>query len=178
MTAPGKRVVVGRITTAYGVRGWLKVHAFTEQPTTLLTLPRLYYRQSDDWRPLPLDAGRAHGKGLVVHVAGTDDRDQARALTGSEIGVAAEDLPPLAAGEFYWHQLEGLQVRARTDAGEVLLGRVHHLLETGSNDVLVVRPCAGSLDRRERLIPYLPDRVVENVDLAADTLWVDWDPAF
>jgi 16S rRNA processing protein RimM len=56
----------------------------------------------------------------------------------------------------------------------VLLGVVDRLLETGANDVLVVRPCAGSIDQRERLLPYLPDDVVMAVDLAAGRMQVRW----
>ena len=58
------------------------------------------------------------------------------------------------------------------------LGKVHHLLETGSNDVLVVHATAGSIDQRERLIPYLPDQVVQQGDLKGSRMVVDWDPEF
>ena len=52
------------------------------------------------------------------------------------------------------------------------------MIETGSNDVLVVKKCKDSLDGRERLIPYLPDQVVLAVDLEAGSIEVDWDPEF
>ena len=87
-------------------------------------------------------------------------------------------MPELGEGEYYWRQLEGLKVVVRGDAGEQLLGRVDHLLETGANDVLAVVPCEGSIDQRERLVPWLPERVVMNVDLDAGVIRVDWDPAF
>ncbi len=83
-------------------------------------------------------------------------------------------LPALAQGEYYWHQLEGLSVVA---AGE-MLGQVDHLLATGANDVLVVKPCDGSRDDRERLIPWLLESVVMNVDLCEGRIEVDWDPEF
>ncbi|HBO13126.1 MAG TPA: 16S rRNA processing protein RimM, partial [Halieaceae bacterium] len=89
-------------------------------------------------------------------------------------------LPPLGDGEYYWHQLEGLEVwcqdREGEAAGEQLLGRVAYLIETGANDVLVVRASPGSIDDRERLVPYLPGDVVKAVDLAAGRLTVDWFP--
>ena len=88
-------------------------------------------------------------------------------------------LPELDDGEFYWNELEGLQVRARlADGTTVLLGRLDHLMETGANDVLVVRACDGSLDQRERLIPWIPDEVILAVDRARRELLVDWDPEF
>ena len=57
-----------------------------------------------------------------------------------------------------------------------LLGEVDHLIETGANDVLVLKPCAGSVDRRERLLPYLPQRVVQRVALQERRIDVDWHP--
>ena len=63
-------------------------------------------------------------------------------------------------------------------AEPVWLGTVDHLLETGANDVLVVEPAEGSLDKRQRLIPWVPDKVVLGVDLARGEMQVDWDPDF
>ena len=63
-------------------------------------------------------------------------------------------------------------------ASEQLLGAVDHMIETGANDVMVVRRCEGSLDDRERLIPYLPGDFVQDIDLQSGTITVDWDPEF
>ena len=104
-----------------------------------------------------------------------DDRDVARDYCGLDIAIETSLLPELDDGEFYWSQLEKLKVY--TLDGK-LLGKVNHLIETGSNDVLVVRKCEGSIDKRERLIPYLPDQVIQEIDLEAGTLRVDWDPEF
>ena len=89
--------------------------------------------------------------------------------------MSTEELPQLPEGEYYWHQLEGLDVFTTEDE---CLGKVHHLIETGSNDVLVVRATDASIDQRERLIPYLPDQVIRSVDLAGSRLVADWDPEF
>ena len=94
----------------------------------------------------------------MVHLPGCDDRDQAQQFLQAEIAVPRAALPELDDGEFYWNELEGLQVRARLAEAygtTVLLGRLDHLMETGANNVLVVRACDGSLDQRERLIPWI-----------------------
>ena len=83
-------------------------------------------------------------------------------------------MPDLAEDDYYWYQLQGLKV---IDLQEQLLGTVDHLLETGANDVMVVKPCAGSLDDRERLLPYTAQCVLK-VDLAAGEMRVDWDADF
>ena len=84
------------------------------------------------------------------------------------------DLP---AGEFYWHQLEGLTAITVYNSERRTLGVVQQMLETGANDVLIVKGNAQSLDRNERLIPYTEQYVLK-VDLAAGEIEVDWDPDF
>jgi len=86
-----------------------------------------------------------------------------------EIGVRRDQLPPAAPGEYYWHDLLGLDV---VDLHGEALGRVDHLLETGANDVLVVQ------GERERLIPFVPGKVVMRVDLEGGVIQVDWDKEF
>ena len=68
----------------------------------------------------------------------------------------------------------GIVMEMAMPGSDHLLGCVHHLIETGANDVLVVAPCEGSIDDRERLIPYLPDEVIRRVDLEAGRIAVDW----
>ena len=81
-------------------------------------------------------------------------------------------MPQLDYGEFYWHQLQDLRV---VNHHEQIFGRVSHLLETGANDVLVVKANNESIDDRERLIPYLVDSVVIEIDLENQTIRVDWE---
>jgi len=106
----------------------------------------------------------------VAQLPGIDDREQAAALIGMDIHVAREQLPPPGKDEYYWVDLEGLEVVTTED---VVLGRVSHLFATGSNDVVVVRDGA-----RERLIPFIQGSYVRSVDMSAKRMVVDWDPEF
>lgn len=163
-------VTLGRISGPHGVRGWLRVYSETEPPENILTYSPWYLGRAGVWRSYELAQGRPHGKGVVAKLQGCDDRDTAAALTELEIAVKRSQLADdLAPGEYYWTDLEGLEV---VTAEGVTLGRIHHLLATGANDVLVVH------GDRERLIPYLPEQVVLEVDLAAGRMRVDWDPDF
>ena len=78
-------------------------------------------------------------------------------------------MPALESGEYYWADLMGLEVSTRQ--GDIL-GVVEKILETGANDVLVIR------GEREHLVPYVPGQYVLSVDLAASVMVVDWDPEF
>jgi 16S rRNA processing protein RimM len=98
------------------------------------------------------------------------------AYTHAEISMDSAQLPELPQGEFYWRDLIGMSVV--TDKGYDL-GIVDDLMETGSNDVLVVK--ANSKDafgQAERLIPFLTDTVIIEVKHDAREITVDWDPGF
>ena len=176
---PADLVVIGRLTGVHGIKGWLKVYSYTDPLENLLGYRHCQICRQGVWQPLTIAEGRQQGKGLVVRLQGIDDRDQAAAFVGCDIAIPSAELPKLAPDEFYWRQLEGLQVVTDDpQRGHLVLGKVDHLLETGANDVLVVKGDGQSIDQRERLIPYLPGSVVREVDLAARTIEVDWDPDF
>ena len=162
-------VVLGEVVGAHGVRGEVKVYSATRPRENIFDYPVWTLETEAGGRDYALVSGRAQGKGLVARLAGVEDRETAQALRGSAIRVPRTALPPLAPGEYYWADLQGLRVITREG---VELGQVADLLETGANDVLVVR------GERERLIPYVPGEVVLEVDVAAGWLQVDWDPEF
>ncbi|EXF94842.1 16S rRNA-processing protein RimM [Pseudomonas fluorescens HK44] len=168
-------IVIGKIYSIHGVRGEVKVFSFTDPIGNLLDYKTWTLKREGDVRQVELVSGRVHnGKFLVTKLKGLDDREEARLLAGFEICVPRNLFPDLTDGEYYWYQLEGLKV---IDHLGQLLGKIDHLLETGSNDVMVVKPCAGSLDDRERLLPYT-EQCVLAVDLAAGEMKVDWDADF
>ncbi|HEY9036094.1 MAG TPA: ribosome maturation factor RimM [Pseudomonadales bacterium] len=178
MSAVPDKVVVGKIGTAWGVRGWVKVLSFTEEPERLLEYPHLLMQRDGRWQALKFEESRVQGAGLVARIADCHDRDQALAYRNCLLAIESAEMPSLDAGEYYWHQLMNQKVVTEVQGQSVLLGRVDHLIETGANDVLVVKPCDGSVDQQERLIPWLPGQYVETVDLDAGEIRVDWDPDF
>jgi 16S rRNA processing protein RimM len=163
-----KQTVVGKITSVYGVKGWVKVLSYTEPRENLLSYPQWFITGGADQRVLTLEQGKPHGKGLIAKLVGYDTPEAARVLCGQTVEVDISNLPPLAEGEYYWHQLEGLRIVTVTG---IVLGVVDHMMETGANDVLVVRPSPESIDEQERLVPYLPEQVVRKVDLKVGEDW-------
>jgi 16S rRNA processing protein RimM len=144
----------------------VRVFSYTEPRENIVHYQPWYLRCDGEWQPRRVVEGRRHGKGVVACLEGCTDRDRALALMNCEIGVRHEQLPATAPGEYYWNDLLGLEV---VNLQQESLGRVDHLLETGANDVLVV---AGE---HERLIPFVLDRVVKQVDLETGVILVDWD---
>jgi 16S rRNA processing protein RimM len=162
-------IVMGRIAGPYGIRGWVHVVSFTSPPENLLEYRPWYLARDRSWQVTDIVEARRHGKGLVAKLPDCDDRDAAALLKGTHVGVQREQLPRPGKDEYYWHDLVGLRVRT---AQGMELGSVDHLIETGANDVLVVR------GERERLIPFIRGQVVLSIDLAAGEIQVDWDPEF
>lgn len=167
-------MIIASLASPYGVRGWLRVRSYTSPPDNLWTHAEWLVRRhkSEAWKPLTWEDWQAHSKGFIVKLPGVDSPEDARQWTGVEVAVDAANLPDLSEDEFYWHQLEGMAVITREGTR---LGVVDHLIETGANDVVVVQADAASVDDRERLLPWLPDRVVIAVDLSAQQVTVDWD---
>lgn len=163
-----RRIIVGRVAGVFGVKGWVKVYSYTVPPGNILSYSPWQLRLGGDWVTLQRVAGRVHGKGVVAQFAGYDDCDAAATLFDCDIAVTRDQLPDTQGDEFYWADLIGLRV-VTLDGTE--LGVVDHLLETGANDVVVVK------GERERLLPYI-DQVVREVDLDGGVMRVDWDPEF
>ncbi|MBC9249664.1 ribosome maturation factor RimM [Pseudomonas alcaligenes] len=167
-------IVLGKITSVHGIRGEVKIYSFTDPIDNLLDYRRWTLRRDGEVKQVELASGRLQGKVLVAKLKGLDDREVARTFAGFDICVPRAQLPTLAEDEFYWYQLVGLKV---IDTHGQLFGAIDHLFETGANDVMVVKPCVGSLDDRERLLPYTAQCVLK-VDLAAGEMLVDWDADF
>lgn len=161
----------GRILAAFGIKGWVKVHSDTTPRDNLLDYSPWYLWRNGRWQEVEVAEAASHSKGIVVRLKGVEERDGAEALSGIDIGVPAASLPKLPQGEFYWRDLIGLEV---VNTEGVLFGVVDHLLETGANDVLVVKPVAGSVDEAQRLIPWVQGQVVQRVDTDAKRITVDW----
>ena len=165
-----QRIVLGRISGLFGVKGWIKVFSETDPREGIVEYSPWQVGLRGEWRSMKVEAGQRHGKNVVAKLEGIDDRDAAAALAGAEIAILRDELPAAKAGEIYWADLEGFSVR--TVEG-VLLGTVDYLFETGANDVLVVKD-----GKRERLIPFVRGQVVTDIDLDERVIVVDWDPEF
>lgn len=147
-------LAVGQIARPHGVRGDLLMHVLTEFPHRLASLETVYLGQAH--RPFRVEAARFHGNDMLLTLAGIGDRPEAEAVRGQLVSIALADAAELPPGRYYYYQIEGLNVF--TEEGEAL-GRVVEILETGANDVYVVRG-----DEREILLPAIRS-VIREIDL-------------
>lgn len=167
--------VVGKLGSTYGIRGWLRVYSSTEYAESIFDYQPWFLKIKNQWQLAEIEGWRHHSQDLIVKLKGVDDREHAQTLANIEIGVDLNQLPALDDGDYYWHDLIDCQV---VNLQGYQMGQVIELMETGSNDVLVVKANAkDAFGKQERLIPYI-ETVVKRVDLSTKTIEVDWDAGF
>jgi 16S rRNA processing protein RimM len=171
-----EKIILGKVGAVYGIKGWLKIHSFTDETEAILDYFPWSLKLGSNTQTVEITDWRKHNKVLIVKVAGIDDRDEAQALVGSEILTNEAALPELSQDDFYWRDLIGMSVV--TNKGYDL-GVVTDMMETGANDVLVVKAnLKDGFSKKERLIPYLFEQVIESVSIENKQICVDWDPGF
>ena len=171
-------ISIATVVGVYGIKGWVKIRMNVEDPASLTSLSpqQLTDSRGKRVRSVDITTVRSQGKGFIAKLAGVDDRNAAELLRGHSIQIPESSLPSLNEGEFYWRDLIGCRVELSVENENLSLGCVDHLIETGANDVLVVRPTEDSVDDRERLIPWLEDDVIVAVDIESQRISVRWHP--
>jgi 16S rRNA processing protein RimM len=160
-------ITIGKIGTTYGIHGWLKVRTYTDYGGNVLSYKPWYFSTGNDqWEQVDIEDGRMHGNTVIIKLAGINNPEEARLFTGKLIGITRQQLPKLKSEEYYWSDLVGMTVINKN--GEIY-GKVAYLIETGSNDVLVVK------NDKDHAIPFLPGTVILNVDLEKQEIQVDWE---
>ncbi|MFK8026767.1 MAG: ribosome maturation factor RimM [Gammaproteobacteria bacterium] len=165
-----EKVLLGQINGLFGVKGWIKVFSYT-RPRIKIVDYQTWYLGDDFKQAKRIEQSRSQKGGVIVKLEGVDDRDSAVELLDQKIWIAGEQLTPLPENEYYWYQLIGLDV---LDTENKQLGSIKDLIETGANDVMVIR----GKGKTEHLIPYIQGQVIKSIDLERNCMVVDWDPDF
>ena len=161
-------ICVGHILGSQGIKGWVRVFSNTSPRENIVSYSPWLLELGNELKTVAV-SGRSQGKNVVASIEGIEDRTQADELTGCRIFIKPEQLPRLEAGEYYWSDLIGLSVE--TLQGDPL-GEVASMMETGADDVMVLK------GERERLIPFVVDHIVTEVDLVNRRLVVDWSTEY
>ena len=165
---------------AWGIQGWFKVLPHSTEPEALFSSKRWYLQPSEKGPKtfsgtvmLPVSQAKEHSGSIVASALEVTDRNGAKALRGARIFISRSSFPGTATDEFYWVDLIGLAVINREG---LQLGVVHELLSTGAQTVLVI---AFEQDGKtqERMIPFVA-KYIDQVDLAARQIRVDWQPDY
>ena len=158
MSRRNEPVLLGKVVATHGLKGQLRVAAFSGEFETILALGSLMLKgPAGGMETFEVAASAVHGKKIIVALKEYDSINRVLHLVGRELYTTRDQMPKLPEGEFYWCDLLGLTVV--TDQGKVL-GVLADIIATGSNDVYVVKE-----GKREYLIPALEDVVLDiNLD--------------
>lgn len=160
-----KIIVVGKCGAPQGLKGAVKVYSQTVPMENILQYQPWLIQIKGQWQPVKIQQTQIHPQFIAVQFEGVNDRDQAQSFTHALLGVLREQLPDLPNGEYYWTDLEGLEVR---NLDGFVFGKITRLIETGANDVMFIK------GNKEYCLPYLKDRVIKEIDLKAGKMLVDW----
>lgn len=174
MTDSIETLVVGKIGAPHGVLGWVKVNSYTNELAGIFEYAPWFIGETN--QTFQVEKWRVHKNGLVAKLNGIDDRDDAERIKNFEISINIELLPELDGDDFYWRDLVGMEVSTLKGYH---LGSVKEMFATGSNDVMLVEANPNdAFAKKQRMIPYLYDQVVIEVDRDAKLIKVDWEPDF
>ncbi|HOZ64340.1 MAG TPA: ribosome maturation factor RimM [Burkholderiaceae bacterium] len=177
---PADAIEVGRIADAWGIKGWFKVLPYSASPEALFSSKRWYLLPTEKGvktfagtLKLVIKEAKEHSDTVVATAQDVDDRSAAEALRGARIFIARSSFPTAEKDEYYWVDLIGLNVINREG---IALGSVKELLSTGAQTVLVMGYEQDGKPQ-ERMIPFVA-AYVDDVDLAARRITVDWQPDY
>ncbi len=156
-------VRVGRITGPHGVGGEVKVHPFGAEEFFAAVEGSVFKKFVIDGVPYEIESARRHGEVMLIKLKGVGTRDEAFELRGKDVSVATGELPPPGESEYYWFDLEGMDVRTED---QTELGRIFNIFTTASNDVFEVRGPFGEI-----MIPAI-EGVLLGVDAETRTVTV------
>ena len=158
-------LIIGRVASVLGLKGWVKIHSFTRPREQLFSYDHVLLGQGSKWGKRTIKDSQLRGSSLRVLFANCINRNQATDLIGLNIGVSRSNLSPTRANEFYWVDLIGLDV---FNLDNKHLGEVVGLLETGANDVLEI------MGDRTYLIPFVQKVYILDVNLIDKRILADW----
>jgi 16S rRNA processing protein RimM len=164
-----QKILVGRISGLFGIQGWLKIYSYTQPRENVISYNPWHIKRANQWQRTEVISGRRQAKTLIVKLQGIDDRRQAADLLGADVAIDETQLESLSGGDYYWVQLIGLRV---INLSGLKLGVVERLMETGAQDVLVVKGDA------QILIPFVQGSVVKDIDLDKGFIMVDWEASW
>ncbi|AKC32433.1 ribosome maturation factor RimM [Candidatus Pantoea carbekii] len=171
-------LVIGKIGTAYGIHGWIKMFSFTEKIENIFNYKPWFIQCSQNRKRkcLELEKWKYHNDSIIIKCKDINNRNAALKLTNCKITIDSNQLDILQNGSYYWKDLIGCNV---VNLQHYKMGKVVDLIETGSNDVLVVQANEkDAFNVKKRLIPFIEPNVIKTVDIKHIMITVDWHPSF
>ena len=163
-----RKIPLGVFGKPFGLKGFIFLRYYGGNPENIKEFKDLFVKESTS---IEVEEVLIRKGKLTIKLKGVDDRNEAEKFRDEEVFVFEDQLPVLPKSEHYWFQLEKLQV---INEQNEILGAIDYLMPTGANDVMAIKPFKGSIDDKERLVPFLKKEIVVKVDLGNNLVYVKW----
>tara|TARA_B110000014_G_scaffold256091_1_gene238748 strand:+ start:96 stop:614 length:519 start_codon:yes stop_codon:yes gene_type:complete len=168
MRSSDRNILLGKLGKPHGVKGFLYIHYYGEDTKNLSNYKGLFL---DDGTSVKVERLLLLKNRVILKFHETNSRNDAEKLRDKDLFILERSLPVLDNNQAYYFELEGLNVK---NLDNVDLGKIKEILETNANDVLVIEPTESSVDKKERLVPYIKDQVVKEINKIDRTILIDW----
>ena len=163
-----KTINIGKVIGLHGVKGWLKILSFSSPPENIFNYKSLIISNKYINQIFHIEDSRKQGKKILIKLDNIDDRTSAESLKESDIYIQRSDLPQLSEDTYYWEDLLGFNV---FNQNNIKIGNVDSFIETGSNDVLIVK----TPKNKNILIPFIMNKSIKVVNIESHCITVDWE---
>ncbi|MBT7754281.1 MAG: ribosome maturation factor RimM [Gammaproteobacteria bacterium] len=163
-----KTINIGKVIGLHGVKGWLKILSFSSPPENIFNYKSLIISNKYINQIFHIEDSRKQGKKILIKLDNIDDRTSAESLKESDIYIQRSDLPQLSEDTYYWEDLLGFNV---FNQNNIKIGNVDSFIETGSNDVLIVKTAKN----KNILIPFIMNKSIKVVNIESHYITVDWE---
>ena len=168
MRSSDRKILLGKLGKPHGVKVFLYIHYYGEDANKLRDYEGLFL---EDGKVVKVEKLLLQKDRVILKFQETNSRNDSEKLRDKELFILEDSLPVLDDNQAYYFELEGLNVK---NLDNVDLGKIKEILETNANDVLVIEPTENSVDEKERLVPYIKDNVVKEINKKDKTILIDW----
>ncbi|CAL1329494.1 ribosome maturation factor RimM [Candidatus Providencia siddallii] len=167
---PNNLIIVGKFGSPYSIKGWINFFSFTEKPKNIFYYKPWFIKQKNIWKPIPIENWKIFKKKIIIKLDEINDRNKAALFTNIKIFVDCNNFTKLN-NEYYWKDLIGCKVTTLTKHD---IGIVKDIIETNSNDVLIIKTNIKNYKKKDILIPFLK-KIIIKIDIDLKLITIDWD---
>ena len=168
MRSSDRKVLLGKLGKPHGVKGFLYIHFYGKDVHNLSDYEGLFF---EDGTTVKVEKLFLKKNRVILKFYETNSRNDSEKLRDRELFILEDSLPVLDNNQAYYFELLGLNVKNLNNAD---LGKIKEILETNANDVLVIEPTESSVDEKERLVPYIKENVVKEINKKDRIILIDW----
>ena len=161
-------IVIGRITSTHGVKGWVSIESYSSNKKDIFNY-KLFLNNNKKFTIIDVSDYKLMPKKIILKIKNIDSIDTAETLLGYQIYTKSNQLNELDEDEYYWNKLIGCNVY--TDENNLLLGKVTSIIRNISSDILVIK---HKENKEEILIPFIKT-YLQDVNLKEKIIKVDWE---